>query len=106
MANVEVEDLIPTEVLVNQFDRWQRSDSPLADTIDPSKPIVPQIEAWAKQNGVSLKVPGWKVELAKKVKEQLLKDGPSKLDPAVLDRWAALFLALQQNTSSPQANQQ
>ena len=81
--------------LINQLDRWQRAaDVPFADEYTPGAPIVPQIEAWAQRNGLTLPTPGWKPALAKRVKQQLLRDGPEKLDPAVLDRWQKLFKAL------------
>jgi hypothetical protein len=34
-------------------------------------------------------------ELAKRVKERLLADGPDKIDPAVTDTWDKLFAAFQ-----------
>jgi|GEM_PF-4269654 len=62
--------------------------------------IVPQIEAWAAKHGVTLAKPGWKVELAKRVKERILEDGPEKIDPAVLDLWTKLFKSFQQPSAA------
>ncbi len=45
---------------------------------------------------VTLTKPGWKPELAKRVKQQLLADGHAKIDTTVLDRWQKLFEALQE----------
>jgi hypothetical protein len=96
MADSEVEDLIPAPVIVRQLDRWQRAASvPFQDEYKPGTPIVPQIEAWAAKHGVTLTRPGWKVELAKKVKGQLLSDGHGAVDSAVLERWAKLFQRFQ-----------
>ena len=51
MANAEIEDLLPVEILINQLDRWQRAaDVPFADAHTPGAPIVPQIEAWAQRS--------------------------------------------------------
>ena len=95
MANAEIEDILPAEILIERLDRWQRAaDVPFADEYKPGSPIVPQIEAWAQRNGITLPKPGWKPELAKRVKQQLLRDGPERLDSAVLDRWQKLFEAL------------
>jgi hypothetical protein len=97
IADSEVEDLIPSDVLIKQLDRWQRAaDVPFADVYKPGTPIVPQIEAWAAKHGVVLTKPGWKPELAKRVKQQLIADGHAKVAPEVLDRWQKLFTALQE----------
>lgn len=88
----EVEDLIPQHVLVKQIDRWLRtSEVQFSDVVQEGKPIVPQIEAWAKENNVLLAMPGWKVELAIRVKKQLLIDGANNLKDDVLDKWMDLF---------------
>ena len=95
LAGAEIEDLLPAEILINQLDRWQRAaDVPFADEYTPGAPIVPQIEAWAQRNGLTLPTSGWTPELATRVKQHLLRDGPEKLDEAVLDRWQKLFEAL------------
>lgn len=94
MPNSEIEDLIPREILVSEFNRWQRSvevslgeDHELCE----DRPIVGQIEDWAKRYSVELAKPGWKVELAKRVKQKLLDDGPVAIDEETLDTWTALF---------------
>src|SRR5260370_42016920 len=58
-------------------------------------PIVRQIEAWGGRHNVELAKPGWKVELAKRVKQRLLAEGTQPLSPDVLDRWVKLFDAFQ-----------
>jgi hypothetical protein len=96
VADSEIEDLIEPAVIVRELDRWQRSaDVPFGDEYKPGTPIVPQIEAWAKKHGVALSKPGWKPELAKRVKQRLLTDGHAKIAPEVLDRWEKLFGAFQ-----------
>jgi hypothetical protein len=96
LAGSETEDLIPPSIIGRQLDRWQRgSEVAFADEVENGKPIVPQIEAWAQRHGVKLEKPGWKVELAKRVKQQLLTDGPGAIDEATLGQWTALFSTLQ-----------
>ena len=92
--NSEVEDLIPIEIISRQLDRWQRgAEKPFAEDAKAGMPIVPQIEAWAKKNRIVLEVPGWKVELSKRAKRQMLSDGPSGIKPEVLNGWVRLFEA-------------
>lgn len=96
MPNSEIEDLIPPEIIARELDRWQRSaDVAFADEMQAGKPIVPQIEMWANKHGISLEKPGWKPELAKRVKQRLLSEGASAVASDVLDRWAKLFEAFQ-----------
>ena len=92
VADAEIEDLIPPEILIQELDRWQRAAGvPFSDEYKTGAAIVPQIERWAATHKVTLRKPGWKPELARRVKQRLLRDGPGKLAPAVLDRWQALF---------------
>ncbi len=101
IATSEVEDLIPPAIIARQLDRWQRtSDVPFADELQEGKPIVPQIEAWAKKHNIALSVSGWKVELAKKVKQQILADGSTAIPTEILDQWTKLFEAFQNATSN------
>jgi hypothetical protein len=92
IGDSEIEDLLPPALVARELDRWQRSANvPFADGMKVGNPIVPQIEAWAVSQGITLEKPGWKVELAKRVKERLLTDGPDAMDTDVLDRWENLF---------------
>jgi predicted ATPase len=94
VADAEIEDLIPAEILIRQLDRWQRAANvPFGDEYKPGTAVVTQIEVWAKKHGVKLAKPGWKVELAKRVKAQMLVDGFEKLGPGVLDGWERVFTA-------------
>jgi hypothetical protein len=93
MENSEIEDLIPPELIARELDRWQRSSEiQFVDEMRAGAPIVPQIESWAFRQKVELKV-GWKVELAKRVKQKLLSEGPQSVSPDVLNRWMKLFNA-------------
>jgi hypothetical protein len=75
---------VPPEVIAEQLDRWLRTEKPFSDELQTGKPIVPQIEAWAQRCGIKLEKPGWKVELAKRVKTKLLSTGHQAFDGAVI----------------------
>lgn len=92
----QIEDLIPAELIARELDRWLRSsDVPFAEEMRSGAPIVPQIEAWATGHRLELPKPGWKVELAKRVKQRMLAEGPEALSPDVRARWEKLFVAFQ-----------
>jgi hypothetical protein len=96
VRDAEVEDLFPPDLVAREVDRTYRTpDISFAETYKPGSAIVPQIEAWAKEHKVDL-VLGWKVELAKRVKTALLRQGASAVPQEFIDRWARLFAALQQ----------
>lgn len=94
LADAEIEDLIPVDLMIKELDRWLRSANvPFTDEYKAGLPITPQIETWASRNGIVMQKPGWKAELAKRVKQQLLADGHEKLDGKDLARWESLFSA-------------
>jgi hypothetical protein len=95
LGDCEIEDLFPVELLAEQLDRWLRPENAFSDVVVNGKPIVPQIESWAEREGIKLEKPGWKVELAKRVKRKLLVDGHKAIDSQVLDRWTTLFDSFQ-----------
>jgi len=93
-AASEVEDLIPVSFVSQVIDRWERNtEIPFADVAVGGKPIVAQVEAWAKTQGVTIR-DGWKVEVAKRTKELALKKGISSFDHATVARWVKLFQEL------------
>jgi energy-coupling factor transporter ATP-binding protein EcfA2 len=90
-ANSEIEDLFPQGFVVAAIDRWGRkADVPFADGVKSGEPIVPQIEAWAKAQGVPLD-DGWKVDVAREAKRRALESARPLFDNATLDNWAKLF---------------
>lgn len=96
LENSEVEDLIPSEVIVESLDRiFRQSEQPFADAWKPGSAIVPQIEAWAKMNKVVLEK-GWKVELAKRAKKTLLAKGLAVIPQDRKEAWSRLFEDFQQ----------
>ena len=89
IEGAEVEDLIPSEIVVRAVDRMIRDpELPFEGVHDASKPIIPQIEAWAQENDATLEK-GWKVELAKRVKGALLEG--VVVPPEILEIWLRIF---------------
>ncbi len=89
IKGAEVEDLVPADIVVKVVDRMIREpDKSFESRHDATKPIVPQIEAWAKEGGATLEK-GWKVELAKRTKRALLNGAP--VSEAMLEVWRRLF---------------
>lgn len=87
----EVEDLIPARVYAEAVDKVERRpDVPFADTVTVGTPVVPQVEAWAKAHGVQM-MEGWKVDVARRVKQLGLARGLAAFDGALVDSWAKLF---------------
>ena len=91
----EIEDLIPSEVLTSVVDRWQRGpEQGFVDSYQPGKAVIPQLEAWAKANKITLAAPAWKVELAKRVKQALLAKNAKPIPSEYLEKWEKLFSVL------------
>lgn len=89
----EIEDLFDPEVLARIISRLlPRTPEDFDDVLDVSKPFVPQVKEFAKKHNVNLEE-GWKVELAKNVKDRLLQ-GRDKIDHNRLAKWQELFKAL------------
>jgi AAA15 family ATPase/GTPase len=84
----EIEDLLPQN-LFSQF--LLKLFSRIDDDFEPetNKPLLPQLETFAKDNSVDLDG-GWKVAMAKSVKAQLSKD-KTKVDDIIIEKWVKLF---------------
>lgn len=67
----ELEDLIPYQRFVDAVDRVLRTPEKLFSEVASTGAIVPQVEAWAKREGIELPL-GWKVDVARRVKATLL----------------------------------
>lgn len=89
ISSAEVEDLFPQELLADVISRMLRGDDDFRDYVKPGAPIVPQIEAFAAAQSLTLEV-GWKVELAKQVKQRLLK-APENVPGEFVTIWLQLF---------------
>jgi energy-coupling factor transporter ATP-binding protein EcfA2 len=96
VADSEIEDLFPVDYIADQVDRLYRSaDVTFKETVKEGSPIVPQIEQWAQSHGIALQTPGWKVELAKRIKQYLLTLPPTAIPEDTMKRWTELFTTLQ-----------
>ena len=95
LAGSEIEDIYPAEFLARAVDRVLRGPEELfSDVLELGKPIVPQIEAWATKHSISL-YQGWKVDLAKRVKQLALDKGISQFDAETIGKWVRLFEAFE-----------
>lgn len=92
----EVEDLIPPEFIADAVDRAYRVSEPQNEFESFRKPgpIVPQIQNWAAEQGITLEQ-GWKVPLARRVKQQILNRGIDRVDGKVQEQWVTLFNAFE-----------
>jgi hypothetical protein len=91
-ADSEIEDLIPNKELSRVVSRYlprpSDSEQEFDDFVDDSKPIVPQIEAYAAKHDIDLEL-GWKVEVATRFKGRLVVGLP--IDQGVEDQWNQVF---------------
>lgn len=87
----EVEDLLPPTLMFRQIDRLFRDvDDNFEDAHVEGKAIVPQVEEFASKHNIELNK-GWKVEVAKGVKQQLLKAKADTIPEFYVSKWEALF---------------
>ncbi|WP_107496444.1 AAA family ATPase [Thalassobius sp. I31.1] len=91
MKASEIEDLLPIVLVIQVLDRLERrAGQDFEDFYETDKPIVPQIKAWAVDEGFEL-VSDWKIQLALGVKGKLLSNPDKHVDDTLLDRWVTLF---------------
>jgi hypothetical protein len=89
VASAEIEDLMPSEMVVKSIDAvFRAADKPFVDIYKVGSAIVPQVESWAARNNVTLEL-GWKVEVAKRVKQRIL-DGAA-IDDKTIELWEKVF---------------
>lgn len=85
----EIEDLIPSSAIISTIDRMYRCDQYFEDYHDSNKPIVDQIEEWAKNNSLTLE-DGWKVELARTIQNRFDKHFEN-IDEKLAKSWKSIF---------------
>jgi predicted ATPase len=97
VSESEIEDLFPVDLMTRQLDRFFRDVEveSFQDVYDTSKPIVPQIETFANKHNIDLEK-GWKVQLSKSVKQQLLNP-KTTVNDVVVARWLKLFNSFNTN---------
>jgi energy-coupling factor transporter ATP-binding protein EcfA2 len=90
LVGSEIEDLVPFSVMTGLVTRFLRGASEdFSDVAVAGKPIVPQVEEFAKKQGIILEL-GWKVEIAKLFTAKVLKN-PEVIDEATAGKWKVLF---------------
>jgi hypothetical protein len=84
--NREVEDIMPRQTFIDAVSReYKHIEAELEDVADPTKPIVDEVERWAK--GASFDLPrGWKISVARRVRQRFEQGNIEA--PAT---WAVLF---------------
>ena len=88
--NSEIEDLFPVGFFTSAVDRWGRNaETPFADVVKAGQPIIPQVESWAKSQGIDL-YDGWKVDISREVKRRSLAP-TSTFEATTIDLWGKLF---------------
>lgn len=88
----EVEDIFPKEVTSRAVERIiNERDFRFEDNYNDNLPLIKQIEEWSQKYDISLSR-GYKVELAKDIKEELFRYSRSQnLPPKYVDAWVSLF---------------
>lgn len=92
VPDAEIEDLFPACFLADIISRYFiRTEEDFSDVFVGGKPILPQVEAFAKKYGLVLEL-GWKVEIAKRAKTRLFKGkDPIQNEQETIEKWKALF---------------
>ncbi len=89
LPEAEVEDLFPHEFIARAVDSvFKAAETAFADSAKEGSLIVPQVEQWSAKNGLKLEL-GWKVDVAKRVKQRML-DGV-KVPDDIVERWRQMF---------------
>lgn len=88
----EVEDMIPIGLMDRYLNKMFRDveEEIFLNCFDNQKPIVNQIESFAAKYDVKQEN-GWKVELSRNVKQQLLKAKPETIPPEIVECWKMIF---------------
>ena len=96
----EIEDMFPRDKFVELVDRFltrpEEAEVDFKDYADNKTPICNVIEDYAKHYGLDLLQRGWKVKLAKYIKNKVLKT-PDKVlsnDDPELDVWTYIFMRI------------
>ena len=96
MKGSEIEDIFPAKFLARMISKFLRkhSDENFSDIENMAQPVIPQVEAFAKMHHITLN-PGWKVELARLVKKEILISPDSiSSDKEIISKWVKLFKTL------------
>lgn len=88
----EIEDLLEPQALIKIIDKKYRAENDFEDFYQSDKPIVNQIEDWAKKENIILEK-GWKVEIARELQNKFDKNF-NKVDTKYVEIWSKLFESL------------
>lgn len=101
LKDAEVEDLMPLEMVLRYLDRFvfRSATRDFSDFHNPIGALVPQVEAFAAEEGIVLER-GWKVDMAQSVKARLLEG--AEVDSGLLETWKEIFERIV-NPSKPTA---
>lgn len=88
----EIEDLLEPDSLIRLIDKKYRAENDFEDFYTMDKPIVDQIEDWAKTENIILEK-GWKVEIARDLQDKFDKNF-EKVDEKYIEIWRKLFKKL------------
>ena len=96
---VEIEDLFPEELISTEFSRLYKGiDDDFDDIERNDKPIIQQIENFAKENDIELEK-GYKVTLAKRIQKKS-KNIHRKLNEEDINLWTKLFERIIENNQA------
>ena len=95
VENGEIEDIIPYSLMSKHIDRMFRGiiDETFDDVYVAKNAIVGQIEKFARKHDFQLEI-GWKVDLSRFVKQEIIKKRVTDFDSSYIDKWSELFEAI------------
>lgn len=88
----EIEDLLEPQSLIKLIDKKYRAENDFEDVYIDGKPIVDQIEDWAKKENITLEK-GWKVDIARDLQNKFEKSF-DRVDKKYLEIWKKVFETL------------
>lgn len=85
----EIEDLLEPSSIIKLIDKKYRAENDFEDSYSKDKPIVDQIEDWAKTENIIMEK-GWKVDIARDLQNKFEKSF-EKVDEKYITIWKNLF---------------
>ena len=85
----EIEDLLEPDSLIRLIDKKYRAENDFEDFYTKDKPIVNQVEYWAKTENITLEK-GWKVDIARDLQNKFDKNF-DKVNEKYISIWKKLF---------------
>lgn len=85
----EIEDLLEPDSLIRLIDKKYKAENDFEDFYTKDKPIVNQVEYWAKTENITLEK-GWKVDIARDLQNKFDKNF-DKVNEKYISIWKKLF---------------